>query len=129
MESYKNSSELISKIKENHRKFDQEFDNIPEALKDFKVGEVDRSPREILSYQLGWIRLLLKWEEMEQAGIKVVTPHPDYKWNNLGGLYASFYEEYKAYSLREQRALLNESLEDLYDFINSLTEDEYLKAI
>ncbi|WP_237163571.1 ClbS/DfsB family four-helix bundle protein [Paenibacillus sp. BIHB 4019] len=32
-------------------------------------------------------------------------PSPDHKWNQLGGLYQSFYERYSAYSLSELRDL------------------------
>nr|WP_244547994.1 MULTISPECIES: ClbS/DfsB family four-helix bundle protein [unclassified Bacillus (in: firmicutes)] len=75
---------------------------IPEELRDKHISEVDKSPSEILSYQLRWINLLLSWEKDEQCGLDVQTPTPEYKWNNLGGLYQSFYEQYGILTLKQQ---------------------------
>lgn len=92
MKQYSNAEELIESIDKAYKKFIEEFKVIPEELRDKHISEVDKSPSEILSYQLGWINLLLSWEKDEQCGLDVQTPTPDYKWNNLGKLYQSFYE-------------------------------------
>lgn len=42
----------------------------------------------------GWINLILDWKKQEQKGEDVITPAPNYKWNNLDDLYESFYKKY-----------------------------------
>ena len=60
-----------------------EFDNIPESLKDKRITEVDRTPAENLSYQVGWTSLVLKWEEDERKGRQVKTPSDELNGINL----------------------------------------------
>ena len=38
--------------------FIKEFDGIAEADKDVRYDEADRTPREIIAYQLGWMGLI-----------------------------------------------------------------------
>lgn len=60
-----------------------EFDDVPASgIHTLKDG-VDRTPAQMLAYQLGWMDLLLGWEEGERAGRKVVTPAPGHRWNRL----------------------------------------------
>lgn len=125
MRTYESKQELIEEIKKRYEKYDAEFDAIPEALKDTRIETVDRTPSENLSYQLGWVQLLIKWEADEKAGKHVEMPAPGYKWNNLGGLYHSFYEEYSRYSLVTQREMLRNSLNELYSIIEKLSDDEF----
>jgi len=123
MQSYASKDELIMAIKTNYKKYINEFSNIPNDLKDKSIEEVDRTPSENLSYQLGWITSLLSWEQDEKAGKKVDVPAKGYKWNNLGGLYTSFYETYNHYSLPELIELLNSSVAELCHLVESLPED------
>ena len=94
MKQYSNAEELIESINKAYKKLIEEFREIPEELRDKHITEVDKSPSEILSYQLGWINLLLSWEKGEQCGLDVHMLTPEYKWNNLGGLYQFFYDQY-----------------------------------
>lgn len=128
MRSYENKQELIHEIKTRFEKYDSEFDQIPEVLKDQRIEEVDKTPSENLSYQLGWVNLLLQWEKDEQAGKIVETPATGYKWNNLGGLYQSFYEKYGSYSLGKQRAMLREAVNELCDWVATLSDIELFEA-
>lgn len=113
MQQYSNAEELIESIDKAYKKFIEEFKVIPEELRDKHISEVDKSPSEILSYQLGWINLLLSWEKDEQSGLDVQTPTPDYKWNNLGKLYQSFYEQYGALTLKHQEEELTKLVRKL----------------
>ena len=94
MQEYKNMQELVDEISKRAKLFIDEFSDIPEVDKNKLIEGVERTPAQMIAYQLGWINLILYWEQQEQQGITVKTPHPNYKWNNLGGLYNSFYEEY-----------------------------------
>jgi hypothetical protein len=84
---YKSKEELKAEINKTFEKYISEFDSIPEALKDKRVDEVDRTPAENLAYQVGWTTLVLKWEEDERRGLQVKTPSDEFKWNQLGELY------------------------------------------
>ena len=80
---YKSKEELKAEINKTFEKYISEFDSIPEALKDKRVDEVDRTPAENLAYQVGWTTLVLKWEEDERKGLQVKTPSDEFKWNQL----------------------------------------------
>ena len=74
LRTYKDKEELKAEISKGFEKYIAEFDSIPEALKDIRVAEVDRTPAENLAYQIGWTTLLLKWENDEKRGVEVKTP-------------------------------------------------------
>lgn len=99
MQEYKSKEELIDEISNRAKLFINEFSEIQETDKDKLIDGVDRTPAQMIAYQLGWLNLIIDWEKQEQQGIRVITPSADYKWNNLGGLYESFYKEYENYSL------------------------------
>lgn len=67
MREYRNKAELISEIQLRYKKYIAEFENIPESLKNKRIAEVDKTPSENLSYQLGWVSLLLSWEEKRSS--------------------------------------------------------------
>ncbi|HEO7776909.1 TPA: ClbS/DfsB family four-helix bundle protein, partial [Streptococcus agalactiae] len=90
MRVYENKEELKKEISKTFEKYIMEFNNIPENLKDKRIDEVDRTPAENLSYQVGWTSLVLKWEEDERKGLQVKTPSDEFKWNQLGELYQWF---------------------------------------
>ena len=98
---YKSKEELKAEINKTFEKYISEFDSIPEALKDKRVDEVDRTPAENLAYQVGWTTLVLKWEEDERKGLQVKTPSDEFKWNQLGELYQWFTDTYAHLSLQE----------------------------
>ena len=58
MRTYNNKEELKAEINKAFEKYISEFDDIPEALKDKRVEEVDRTPAENLAYQVGWTTLV-----------------------------------------------------------------------
>lgn len=70
MKTYQSNEELKNEIQKSFEKYISEFDNIPENLKDKSVEEVDRTPAENLSYQVGWTTLLLKWEKTREMDLK-----------------------------------------------------------
>ncbi len=94
MQAYDSKQALIDEITKRADLFISEFAPINNSDKDISVSEVDRTPAQMIAYQLGWMNLILSWEQDNQNGKDVITPTPDYKWNNLGGLYQSFYDKY-----------------------------------
>lgn len=123
MQSYKDKTELIEEIRKRYSLYDQEFDSIKEDEKNLLKPGVDKTPSQNISYQIGWTKLLLQWELDEKKGIEVKTPTPEYKWNNLKGLYQSFYEEYGSYSLADQRELLQKQVNEIITWIESLDDN------
>lgn len=124
MRTYESKEALIEAIQIASQKYLAEFAEIPETLKDHRIETVAKTPSENLAYQLGWLNLLLSWEEQEQRGLTVQTPAEGYKWNQLGALYQSFYQTYGQMSLESQMIALQDTLEKLLHWIDSLSEDE-----
>lgn len=121
---YLSKEELKNAIHIAYLSLDHEFDDIDESQKDIRMEGVDRTPAEILAYQLGWLNLVMKWDRDEKAGGTVITPSPDYKWNQLGGLYQSFYHTYTTYSLDELKSLFKETEHQWQNWIDSLSDEE-----
>lgn len=65
MIEYKNREELILEISKRAKLFINEFDCIDEKDKDKLMDEVDRTPAQMIAYQLGWMNLILDWENQE----------------------------------------------------------------
>ncbi|WP_025162401.1 ClbS/DfsB family four-helix bundle protein [Paraclostridium bifermentans] len=124
MVEYKNREELILEISNRSRLFIGEFNCINEKDKDKLIDGVDKTPAQMIAYQLGWMNLILDWESKEQQGITVITPTPDYKWNNLGGLYESFYKKYDAYTITELCDMFVETENKIIQLINTYTDTE-----
>ena len=124
MRTYKDKKELKSEINKSFEKYISEFDIIPEALKDKRVDEVDRTPAENLAYQVGWTTLVLKWEEDERNGLQVKTPSDEFRWNRLGELYQWFTDTYACLSLAELKEKLQDNINSIYAMIDSLSEKD-----
>ena len=92
MRAYADKAELKNEIDRSFEKYIAEFDDIPEALKDTRAVDVDRTPAENLAYQVGWTTLVLKWEDDERRGMDVKTPSERCKWNQLAELKARLTE-------------------------------------
>lgn len=123
MQTYKDKAELINEIQSRYLLYDQEFDGIKEEEKDLLKSGVNKTPSQSISYQIGWTHLLLQWETDEKKGIEVKTPTPEYKWNNLKGLYESFYEQYSSHSLHQQREILQKQINEIISWIESLDDE------
>jgi hypothetical protein len=126
MASYEYSSkqELMETIHTLYLLLDAEYDGIDDKYKDTRIPEVDKTPAEIIAYQLGWLELVRSWDQKELEGQAFLMPAQDYKWNELGGLYQSFYSTYSEYSLTELRSLFRQSEQQWLDWVSTLTEEE-----
>lgn len=67
---YESKTRLKEEIHKRFLLFDGEFDEIPEELKDTRDKDVDRTPSEMIAYQLGWLNLVMSWDKDERAGKK-----------------------------------------------------------
>ena len=124
MRSYHDKAELKAEIQKTYAKYIAEFTEIPEALKDERCDEVDRTPAENLAYQVGWTTLLLQWEADERQGKSVKTPTENYKWNQLGELYQYFSATYAPLSLAELAKRLDQNIQNIYQMLDEMSEAE-----
>lgn len=124
MKEYDSKETLIAAIQKSYQLFDKEFDDIPEQMINTRINAVDKTPQEMLAYQLGWLQLVMSWEKDELDGKAVVTPAPGIKWNQLGLLYHQFYAEFSGYSLKELRDLFKKSVEAWCGWIDQLCDEE-----
>ncbi len=122
MAQYKTKQELIAAINKSYEAFISEFTDVNPRDIHKKVAEVDRTPSEILAYQIGWLNLILQWEQDELAGKKVETPAPGLKWNELGILYQSFYDKSAKDDLPTLLEKFATAKEKFVTWINSLDE-------
>lgn len=120
MVGYKNREEFILEISNCSKLFIQEFNDINEKDKGRLINGVDRTPAQMIA----WMNLILSWEIQEQQGYTVITPTPEYKWNNLGGLYESFYNQYRGYTLTELCTMFMKTEQEIIQLINSYTDIE-----
>ena len=79
MQGYSSKKELIDEINKRAVLFINEFSEITDENKDTFVKEVDRSPAQMIAYQLGWMNLILLWEEKNKNDETVITPSENYK--------------------------------------------------
>ena len=104
--------------------FIEEFNDINEKDKDKLIDGVDRTPAQMIAYQLDWMNLILNWESQEQLGFVVTIPTQDYKWNNLSGLYESFYKQFEGYTLKELCTMFVKAEQQIIELINNYTDIE-----
>ncbi|AIQ45069.1 hypothetical protein R70723_03475 [Paenibacillus sp. FSL R7-0273] len=121
---YGSKQELLDTIHTNYILFDAEFTGISDRYRNTRISEVDKTPGEIIAYQLGWLHLVMGWDKAELAGQSVPMPSTDYKWNQLGGLYQSFYKEYESYTLTDLRGMLRQVEQEWLIWVGGLTEEE-----
>ncbi|PTL22125.1 cytoplasmic protein [Shouchella clausii] len=124
MSNYANKQALIDEIMKRATLFMNEFDAIDDLDKDVFVKEVDRTPAQMIAYQLGWINLILSWEQDNKDGKHVITPTKDYKWNNLGRLYQRFYDKYAACSLETLIDLFQQDVYKIIQLVESYSDQE-----
>ena len=127
LQGYSDKGSLIAEIKKTADLFIKEFEDVAETDKAVRFEEVDRTPQEIIAYQLGWMGLFRGWDSDELSGKEVIMPAPGYKWNRLGELYQGFYETYQDKTLSELKELFVSAVESLEEWLNGFTDDELFK--
>lgn len=124
MRSYESKQALTTEIQKTAALFIDEFDGIDHTDRDTRVEGVDRTPAQMIAYQLGWLDLIMSWDRDEGEGKRVATPSKNYKWNALGGLYQHFYEHYESYSLSQLEDEFKKEVSTFVEWLDLFTEDE-----
>ncbi len=120
---YSNKLELVDAIKNNANLFIKEYSDLEETCINKIDKELEYNPFQMLVFCIGWIDLVLSWEE-EQKGIKETSLAIEWKWNELSWLYQSFYDKYNNYSLNELINIFNAKVKKIIDLINNLSDEE-----
>lgn len=124
MQEYISKEALVEEIKKTAAQFIGEFDDITDKDSDLRLEGVDRTPREMIAYQLGWMGLIRGWDRDELAGKEVITPAPGYKWNQMSSIYEDFYAAYNTQSLSELKKMYREAVSSLLDWLTVFSADE-----
>lgn len=124
MREYTSKEALIEEIEKTAALFMQEFSDIPETDIDLRFEGVDRTPREILAYQLGWMELIRGWDNDELAGKTIIMPAPGYKWNQMGAMYKDFYAKHSTQTLAQLTQMFNEAVSSLIRWIRAFSDEE-----
>ena len=128
MQEYTSKEALAEEIKKTAALFIAEFDDVADQDIDLRLEGVDRTPREMIAYQLGWMGLIRGWDSAELAGKEVITPAPGYKWNQMGAIYEGFYASYSTQSLVELKQMYQEAVSGLLNWLQGFSADELFQA-
>ena len=79
MIQYKNNQELIDAINKAYEKFVEEFLEVKNEEIHKRIDSVEKTPAEMIAYQIGWLNHIIQWEKDELAGKEVITPAPGIK--------------------------------------------------
>lgn len=125
---YNDKLELIETIKNDANLFIKEYSDIKETSINKIDNEIEYSPFQMLAFCIGWIDLVLSWEDEEQKGMKKTALATEWKWNNLDWLYQSFYDKYDSYSFNELINIFNQKVVNIIELINNLSDEELFEA-
>ena len=122
MTQYKNKQDLIGAINKSYDLFVAEFEGIKDSEMHVRKSGVDKTPAEMIAYQIGWLNHVMQWEKDELAGKVVVTPAPGIKWNEIGKLVQTFYEKFNKGSMAAMLAHFDKTKREFVAWIESLDE-------
>ena len=120
--------ELLSRFDTAYHKLREEISRVPDELSRAPQLEGGMCLCELIAYQIGWGRLVLQWEALEQAGQAVEMPAPGFKWNQLGALAQSFYQRSQEDSAAQLLAQFDALASDLRAFI-AASSDTFLFGV
>jgi hypothetical protein len=123
MKDYKTKQDLTDEINKTYTAFVAEFTDVDEAEMHKSVSSVDKTPFQMLAYQIGWLELVMGWEKTELAGKEVVMPAPGIKWNKMDDLHQSFYAKQKDLTLPKLLKKFEKTKTAFIDFIENLGDD------
>lgn len=120
MVEYKDKQELIAAINKAYDLFVAEFAGIKNADIHTRKSGIDKTPAEMIAYQIGWLNHILQWEKDELAGKQVITPAPNIKWNELGRLVQTFYDKYDKGTLADMLRQFEKTKSEFVAWIKTL---------
>ena len=127
MDGYSSKQALVDEIRRTANLFIGEFDGISESDANLLLSGVDRTPAQMLAYQLGWMSLICGWDADELAGRTFAMPAEGIKWNQLGGLYEKFYAAHAGKPLLRLCDEFKEAIDSMNAWLLNFTDDEMFK--
>lgn len=128
MQEYTSKEALVEEIEKTASLFIEEFNDVEDQDCDLRLEGVDRTPREMIAYQLGWMGLIRGWDRDELAGKEVITPAPGLKWNQMGTIFENFYANYSTQSLSELKQMYQDAVSGLLNWLQGFTADELFQS-
>jgi len=124
-----NKTELLSAIRNEHRRLSIEIALVPAALAldksmDGHAKGSKMSPHDLVSYLVGWNELVLKWHTRRASGKKVDFPETGFKWNELGALAGKFYRDYEGVAFDALVARLSSAKDKVIAVVESHADSE-----
>lgn len=124
MQEYSSKAAFIAEIQKTAGLYIAEFSAINEEDKDLRLEKDEKTPYENLSYQLGWMALIRRWDGDEQAGKEVVMPAPGVKWNQMAPLHQQFYTAHQGEALSALIPQFNAAVQDLCAWLDAFTDED-----
>lgn len=125
---YNSKLELIETIKNNAKLFIKEYYNIEETSMKNIDEDIEYSPFQMLALCIGWMDLVLAWEDEEQKGVQKTSLATEWKWNDLDWLYQSFYDKYNNYFLKDLIDDFNQKVDSIIQLVNNLSDIELFET-
>ncbi|GEM50293.1 ClbS/DfsB family four-helix bundle protein [Empedobacter brevis] len=124
-----NKEELLKAIETNYEKLKNELATVSYDMSTLKNLEghakgTTMSINNLLSYLIGWGKLVLKWNDKKERNEPVDFPETGYKWNELGKLAQKFYKEYKDDDFGTLKIKLDETVYQILDLIHRKSNQE-----
>ncbi len=123
MSKYNTKQELVDDIVKERAKLDTLLTAIPESRKTDEVTD-GMSVKDFLAHRTEWGRMMIRWYTKAKGGVTPAVPSEKYKWNQLKGLNAEIYEQFKDVPLEEITEQYNAVHDELFALIQTTTDEE-----
>jgi len=124
-----NKKELIAEITSTYQKLREDLKKIPEEatqpqILDGHAKGTKMSICNLVSYLVGWGKLVLKWHRIRDQEGEPDFPETGYKWNELGRLAQKFYTDFSYDNYRTLLKKLDKTVREILDLVESKTNKE-----
>ncbi len=129
----KTRKELLDAIETNFELLAKDLGSVPiqktneVTLEGHAKGTV-MNVHNLVSYLLGWNRLVLKWIEKDAKGESINFPETGFKWNQLGALAQKFYADFSVVPFDQLLKELTITKQNIVDFVSSKTNKQLYSA-
>ncbi|MCL2065027.1 MAG: ClbS/DfsB family four-helix bundle protein [Candidatus Cloacimonetes bacterium] len=87
-----------------------------------RIESIEKTPAELIAYQIGWLNHIMQWEKDELAGKKVITSAPGIIRNEIGKLVQTFYNKHNKGDLKSLLSEFAKTKEEFVEWIATLDE-------
>lgn len=124
-----NKTELINAISDNYDKLKKQLITVPHELIYEKTLEghaqlTKMSIHNLVSYLLGWGKIVIKWIDAKEDISKVEFPEAGFKWNQLGELAQKFYSDFSHSTYEEVVNQLDNIHKKIVEEIYAMTNED-----